>query len=52
MRVAKGPKPATEVKAEAAAAGISERTLWRAKRDRAVVALKEHGVWYWCRPDR
>jgi hypothetical protein len=48
--LARGPKPAAEVKAEAAAAGISERTLWRAKRLLAVVSRRYYDVWFWCKP--
>jgi hypothetical protein len=47
LMLARGPKPATEVKAEAAAAGLSERTLWRAKRLASVVARRYFDIWYW-----
>ena len=46
----RGPKGAAEVKAEAAAAGLTERTLWRAKRSLAVVARRYYGQWFWCLP--
>ena len=46
----RGPKAAGDVKAEAAAAGLTERTLWRAKRSLAVVAKRYYGQWYWCLP--
>jgi hypothetical protein len=48
--LARGPKPAAEVKAEAAATGISERTLWRAKRLLAVVSRRYYDIWFWCKP--
>jgi four helix bundle suffix protein len=48
--LARGPKPAAEVKAEAAATGISERTLWRAKRMLAVVSRRYYDIWFWCKP--
>jgi hypothetical protein len=46
----RGPKKSDRVKAEAAAAGISERTLWRAKQSMRVMAKKYYGNSYWCLP--
>ena len=51
--LAEGPVPSTQVMKDAKANGISERTLWRAKRARAVVAERiprGKGAWFWGRP--
>jgi putative DNA primase/helicase len=54
--LAGGPRPAKELYAEAAEAGVSERTLERAKQALAVVSLqrghKKDKVWYWALPER
>lgn len=46
-----GPRPADDVKAEAKRAGVSERTLWRAKGKLGVRSFKdgfgEGAVWKW-----
>jgi len=48
--LAKGCRPADEVLAEAAAAGIAPRTLERAKAALFVVSRRHFKEWYWCRP--
>jgi hypothetical protein len=48
--LSEGPRLATEIKKEARAAGISERTLWRAKSTLRVKAQKQKGKgqpWHW-----
>jgi hypothetical protein len=51
-----GPRRATDLVSEATAAGLSERTLFRAKQALAAVSVqrREAGrpVWYWALPDR
>jgi hypothetical protein len=55
--LAAGPRPAGAIYAAAAAAGIPERTLWRAKKEipvkshRAYDAKANRCEWYWYDPD-
>lgn len=44
--LAAGPKPVNDIRAEAKAAGISDRTLDRAK-ERLPIRAKKHGQGYW-----
>jgi len=47
----KGPAWAIEVEAWAAAAGISRRTLLRAKADLGALSERRGGAWLWRLPD-
>jgi archaellum biogenesis ATPase FlaH len=47
QELADGAMAAEEVKKDARGAGISERTLKRAKREMGVRSRKRGGVWYW-----
>ena len=51
-----GPRPTREVEAQAAALGLSPRTLDRVRQSLAVVALQRHlkgkKIWYLALPDR
>jgi hypothetical protein len=53
--VADGPRPASDIIAEASAAGIMESTLKKAKRALGVKHFKQKGVadggWYWSKAD-
>ena len=42
-----GPRPSSEVLAAARAAGITNRTLFRAKRILAVNSFKDGAAWVW-----
>ena len=51
--LAGGPLPTKQIMADAKANGISERTLWRAKRELGVIAERAKGqtaAWYWMLP--
>jgi len=47
QELAEGAVAAEQVKEDASTAGVSERTLKRAKRDLGVGSNKRGGVWYW-----
>jgi hypothetical protein len=47
QELAEGSVAAEEVKEDACGAGVSERTLERAKRELGVGSRKRGGVWYW-----
>ena len=50
--LAEGPIYSNEVKKQAKEAGISERTLWRAKDSLKVKASNQGNSWYWHMPDK
>ena len=52
--LAAGPQPAADVRAEARTAGISDRTLNRAKTEAGVTSQKDgmSGSWFWALPEK
>lgn len=51
-QLADGPRRAADVQAAAAAFGVSESTLKRAKKDLDVRSFKQKDGWYWTLPDQ
>ena len=49
-RLASGPVSSTTIQAEAERAGVTERTLWRAKKELGVDAIKNGATWVWQLP--
>jgi len=50
--LARGFHQAADVEAEAKAAGLAERTLWRARAALHVVSRKYQNEWFWCMPGK